>query len=309
MTDTAIPVTIDRAHCSGCGLCLNVCSHRAITLSKGTAAITGATCSLCGHCAAACPDGVIAVAPLDTETTAFKTFTARRRWLPFGAFDTPGLVNLMQSRRSCRNFKPRPVPVEILEDLIKIGISAPSGTNCQPWVFTVFSNRKALYDLGTRIAHFYRRMNKLASNTWLRTGLKALGKPALAGYYNNHFESVTEALHLWEAEGRDLLFHGAQAGILVGADRQASCPVEDALLATQNILLAARALGIGSTLTTIHRRHNAEVKALLGVPDAYDVAALIPLGYPLGKFGSGPRRPLDEVIYSERWGQPPVWSE
>jgi nitroreductase len=71
----------------------------------------------------------------------------------------------------------------------------------------------------------------------------------------------------------------------------------------QNIMLAARALGIGSCLTTIHRYRDAQVKELLGIPPHVETAALIPLGYPRGRFGQAPRRPLGEVAFADRWGQ------
>jgi nitroreductase len=74
--------------------------------------------------------------------------------------------------------------------------------------------------------------------------------------------------------------------------------------AVQNIMLAARALGIGSCLTTIHRFRDAQVKELLGIPADVETAALIPLGYPLGKFGRPPRRPVREVAFAESWGKP-----
>src|SRR5215510_5794709 len=72
--------------------------------------------------------------------------------------------------------------------------------------------------------------------------------------------------------------------------------------AVQNIMLAARALGIGSCITTIHRFRDAQVKELLGIPADVETAALIPLGYPLGKFGRPPRRPVREVAFADRWG-------
>ena len=68
-------------------------------------------------------------------------------------------------------------------------------------------------------------------------------------------------------------------------------------------MLAARALGVGTVLTTIHRYREPEFKALLGIPDSIVTAALIPMGYPLGNFGAGPRKPLDEVLFFEHWGQ------
>jgi nitroreductase len=67
--------------------------------------------------------------------------------------------------------------------------------------------------------------------------------------------------------------------------------------------LAARALGIGSTLTTIHRFRDAALRELLGIPPGVEAAALIPLGYPLRNFGRPPRKPLEDVTFEDRWGQ------
>src|SRR5262249_20139658 len=72
--------------------------------------------------------------------------------------------------------------------------------------------------------------------------------------------------------------------------------------AVQNLMLAARAHGIGSCITTIHRFRDAQVKTLLGIPADVETAALIPLGYPLGKFGRPPRRPRREVPFAARRG-------
>jgi nitroreductase len=72
--------------------------------------------------------------------------------------------------------------------------------------------------------------------------------------------------------------------------------------AIQNLMLAARALGLGTTLTTLHRAHEADVRQLLGVPDGWETMCLIPIGYPKGKFGMGARRPVEEVTHWEKWG-------
>jgi nitroreductase len=71
--------------------------------------------------------------------------------------------------------------------------------------------------------------------------------------------------------------------------------------AVQNLLLAARGLGLGATLTTLHKMHDAEVKELLGIPNTVETVALIPIGYPKGKYGPTKRRPIDEVTHRERW--------
>ncbi|HKZ50189.1 MAG TPA: nitroreductase family protein, partial [Dehalococcoidia bacterium] len=73
--------------------------------------------------------------------------------------------------------------------------------------------------------------------------------------------------------------------------------------AVQNLLLAARGLGLGATLTTIWRAHEEEIKTLLGIPPQVEAVALIPVGYPQRPFGPNQRRAVSEVTYYERWGR------
>ena len=73
--------------------------------------------------------------------------------------------------------------------------------------------------------------------------------------------------------------------------------------AVQNLMLAARALGLGTTLTTLHRLHEEDVKALLGIPDDIETMALIPMGWPKGKFGTPARMPRREGRLLGRLGQ------
>jgi nitroreductase len=77
--------------------------------------------------------------------------------------------------------------------------------------------------------------------------------------------------------------------------------------AVQNLLLAARALGIGSTLTTLHDDVLSRVFEMFGIPEAAQFHACIPLGYPRGRFGLTPRRPTSETTFWDRWEQPPPW--
>jgi nitroreductase len=73
--------------------------------------------------------------------------------------------------------------------------------------------------------------------------------------------------------------------------------------AVQNMLLAARALGLGATLTTLYLSFEKEAEAALGLPHDWHSYALIPIGYPLGRFGPVRRVPLEEVVYADQWGR------
>jgi nitroreductase len=74
--------------------------------------------------------------------------------------------------------------------------------------------------------------------------------------------------------------------------------------AVQNIILACRALGLGTLITTNHILYEDDVRTILGLPDDVFTFALMPIGYPVGKYGPLARRSVSEVTYSEHWGGP-----
>ena len=174
----AVPLAyaIDTDVCIGCGLCVRVCPAGTLAMVGDKARVVGDQSLNCGHCAAACPVDAVRVGSLSAETIRFSSFSSDSRWLPPGQFDLAQLVRLMGSRRSCRNFKDKPVPLERLEDLVKIGISAPSGTNCQPWTFTLLPNRAAVMELMNAVAAFFARLNRQAARPWLRALMRLTGE-------------------------------------------------------------------------------------------------------------------------------------
>jgi nitroreductase/NAD-dependent dihydropyrimidine dehydrogenase PreA subunit len=278
-----VTTIIDLDRCIGCGLCIPVCPKETLIIKGGKAVIQGAESLNCDHCAAACPVDAIRVAAVDSTLSRFQTFTADARWLAHGRFDTAALVNLMGSRRSCRNFTDQSVDRTLLEDLVKVGITAPSGSNCQPWTFTLLPDREAVNRLGRRVGDFFRKTNRMAENRWLRTGLKLIGRPELDTYYRLHYSTVEKGLSAWDRGERDLLFHGATAVIVVAADNDASCPCEDALLATGNMMLAAHAMGLGTCLIGFvieAMRRDKSIARRLGLPDHETAHAVIAIGWP-----------------------------
>ncbi|HEY7069017.1 MAG TPA: nitroreductase family protein [Acidimicrobiales bacterium] len=75
--------------------------------------------------------------------------------------------------------------------------------------------------------------------------------------------------------------------------------------AVQNLFLAARALGLGTTLTTVHRLQEPQVREVLGIPEDVVTWAMIPMGYPTGRWAEAKRRPVAEVAYWDTWKEPP----
>ena len=222
------------------------------------------------------------MANIDNEMSRFANFKAEEKWLPYGEFDIAQLVRLMASRRSCRNFLDKSLDRSILDDLVKIGCTAPSGTNCQLWTFTILPNREAVLTLGKKVRDFYMKLNAMAEKKWLRLGLRLVGKPELEGYYQGYYEQVKEGLAEFEQTGVDRLFHGAPAAIVVGSRPGATLPKEDAMLASQNILLAAHSMGLGSCLIGMAveaMKNDRKLQTAIGIPHEETVYSIIALGY------------------------------
>lgn len=104
-----------------------------------------------------------------------------------------------------------------------------------------------------------------------------------------------------------LVEHMGEAPVLIVALAHAPDDMRTAASvypAVQNLMLAARALGLGTTMTTRHRNAEQETRAVLGAPEDAHVYAVIPLGYPLGRWAEAKRRPVRELAYLDRWGEP-----
>ena len=90
--------------------------------------------------------------------------------------------------------------------------------------------------------------------------------------------------------------------VLLCATAKGSGPMASVIPAAQNLLLAARALGIGGTITTLHPQVEERVHALFRIPETAQIVYCLPLGYPRGRFGPAQRKPLPEVCSNDLWG-------
>ncbi|MCD6429823.1 MAG: nitroreductase family protein [Deltaproteobacteria bacterium] len=284
----ASSIDIDKHLCNGCGICVKACPARAFSIVAEKAELIGSCTFACDHCAASCPQQAITVGfTEERESFEFASFTAEEAAENPSHISTTALVAMMRARRSCRVYQKRPLSREILEDLVKIGLTAPSGTNSQKWTFTIISSRPKMLIFGESIAAYYKKLNRLAESNWLRKLLKLCGRPELHTYYREYYDSIKEGLSQWYEKKEDRLFHGATAAILIGAQPGASCPQDDALLATQNILLGAESMDLGSCLIGFAVEalsRDRKIKEMLKIPADETIYAVIALGYPAISF-------------------------
>jgi nitroreductase len=220
-----------------------------------------------------------------------------------------GLFEAVYSARSIRRLKPDPVAEELIGKVLDAAIRAPSGGNAQNWGFVVVREPATRQALGA----LYRKASDIAAAVYA-----ARGRPAHLS--ERQFARMLGAGgHLWEHMGEAPVLLVVCGSPPVVPPREALPPVvatryEDELAyverirgasiypAVQNIILACRALGLGTIITTNHIRCEAEVKALLGIPDEIATYALMPIGWPLDPFGPLTRRPIGEVAHADRWG-------
>jgi nitroreductase/NAD-dependent dihydropyrimidine dehydrogenase PreA subunit len=300
MRDKNINILIDDDKCIGCGLCILVCPSETLSMQKNKAVVTGNRSLSCGHCEAVCPVGAVHVNGINRDTIFFHSFQVSNQWIPFGDFNISQLVGLIRSRRSCRNYTQQHVKRELLEDLVNVGIFAPSGTNSQNWTFTILPDRDAVLVAAKHISDFFRNLNRMAERPFASKGFKINRKKCSGYLLPKYYKSIKNGIERYEKYGKDLLFHGATAAILVGSMPGGSCPAEDALLATQNILLAAHALGLGSCLIGFAVeaiRHDPSIKQALEIPKDENIHSVIALGYPDEKYQTICKRKKPVIRY------------
>ncbi|MGH7987414.1 MAG: nitroreductase family protein [Candidatus Binataceae bacterium] len=208
--------------------------------------------------------------------------------------DEIGLLEAIHTMRAMRRLKPDPVPDELIRKIIEAGTCAPSG-DVQHWRFIVVKNAETKRQIQMR----YRR----ALDQLMPRYKKASPPPGKTVAQKERMLAAVEYLtnHLHEAP---VLIVGCLVGDFsrtVGLEKMSGASIYPAV---QNMLLAARALGLGATLTTRHLLYEKEVNEVLGLPANAESFAIIPIGYPMGRFGPVSREPLEKVAFAERWGQP-----
>lgn len=206
---------------------------------------------------------------------------------------TDNLWEAMSTQRAIRHWEQRPVPDDLLRKVVEAATRAPSGTNLQPWRFIIIRND------ATRGAIAALLRERFEANA----GLKQ--------YVSAGLQSANKTERLMMKGVQSIFTNLATAPVfIVPCLYRVASPTTDATTlaagssiyqAVQNMLLAARGLGLGTVMTTFNFGIEKELRDMLGLPEDAKPAALIPLGYPSVNFGPVNRKPVEEVTYWERW--------
>jgi nitroreductase len=208
---------------------------------------------------------------------------------------TSDLWEALSTQRAIRKWKPDAVPDELLRQVIEAGTKAPSGSNRQPWRFLVIREP-------ARRAHIAKMLReKYEANEGMRR------------YFESGRKSEVRSQRLMLTGAENIATHLDAAPVFIipclypgGANANGLLAGTSIYQAVQNIMLAARGLGLGTVMTTFQGLIDAELREYLGIPEDATPAALLPLGYPDANFGPVNRKPVAEVAFWEEWGTPLV---
>lgn len=190
------------------------------------------------------------------------------------------------TQRAMRRLKPDEVSDDVLWKILHTATMAPSGGNRQGWNFIVVRDAAKKSKIGEWYLEAWKRTYGPAREA-MRADPKMTKTYDSANYLANHIGEVPVLIF---ATLRKEQFAGSVSGASIYP-------------AVQNLMLAARALGLGTTLTTLHKLREDDVKKLLGIPDDRETMAMIPVGWPKGQFGTPSRMPAEKVVYWESWGK------
>lgn len=203
------------------------------------------------------------------------------------------LLAALHSTPARRYLSDRPISDDVIRAILDAAIRGPSAGNGQFWSWIVVRDPQTK----RQIAEWYRE-------GWER-------------HYGSRREQILNAPEGGPLSRRSFLSADHLANhleeapvwifpVLLGAAKSTNPRLGSSIYgAVQQLMLAARAYGIGATLTTLHVGHEEDVRELLGLPDDALTMALIPLGYPSkGRWSQPKRRPLDEVVHFERFTPP-----
>jgi nitroreductase len=210
-------------------------------------------------------------------------------------------IDAIMTTRAIRRYSDVPVNDDEIQTCLRAAQQAPSGGNVQPQQYLVVTDAA----LRSEVGRWYRS----AFDRYERT----LPEPSAF-----RDEAQAESWRRTRDASRFLADHVHEAPAMVlflqpiipwtPSDDEGEMDIGrlDASVypAVQNFCVAARALGIGTALTTVIRIHTAEVLDALGAPEGhFEIAALVPMGRPAGRFGVAPRRAAETVTHWNQWGE------
>ena len=205
------------------------------------------------------------------------------------------LEEAMTTQRAIRRLKPDPVDDALVLKLIELALKAPSGSNAQNWEFIVVRDRAVKAKLGKYNRQAWNIYGTLGRRMVERRGDVKTGRMLDAVQWQAEHLHETPAIVIACLRGTRLPWPNFVSASFYGS----------IFPSVQNLLLAARAAGLGAALITLPLWSTFSVRRILGLPWNVTPCAVVPLGWPIGKYGPTTRRPVGDVVSLDRFGNRP----
>lgn len=286
-------IRIDEASCTLCGACVALCTGRVFGREGGQVRVVDAdACWLCGHCVAACP----------TDAILHEAFPIEECPAPGHALlpSPDQLVAVLRERRSMRAFKDRPVPREVIRELLDQARWAPSANNAQPVDWLVFDDPQRIADLSARAVRVLADTARLLRSPLVRPLLTLLYG---ADRVRQGLESVPRFERLAErhARGEDPIFFGAPAVLVAHVPTGEYFGRDDAVYAAYNVMLVGSRMGLGTCQIgyfTLALDRSRDLRRALGLPSDRKPEVTLVLGYPRFRFRRLLPRRRPEIVWN-----------
>lgn len=211
------------------------------------------------------------------------------------------LEDALLTTRAMRRFTDEPVSDDDIAFCLRAAVQGPSGGNIQPYQFLVVTEPDIRAELGRIYLKAWNRYEPAVA----AITPPAKDEKAAARHARNVAASDDLARNLGAVPVHVLVLMPKISMVVTDdeGDMDVGPTYASVYPAVQNLILAARARGLGTVLTTVYKVHEDEVRAACGIPDRYEVAALLPIGHPKGKWGVAPRRPAESLTSWNRFGE------
>jgi nitroreductase len=210
------------------------------------------------------------------------------------------LLEALMTTRAMRRFTDEPVSDEQIATCLRAAVQAPSGGNIQPYQFLVVTDA----DLRAAIAAVYLKAWERYAPAVAKVTPEARDEAGARRHARNVETSDALARNLAAVPAMVLVLMPSISMIVTDelGDMDVGPTYASVYPAVQNFILAARNEGLGTVLTTVYRIYEGEVRSICGIPDRYEIVALLPVGHPTGRWGVAPRRPAESLTSWNRWG-------
>jgi nitroreductase/NAD-dependent dihydropyrimidine dehydrogenase PreA subunit len=261
---------LDKEKCTACGLCVEVCGLDVIIRNGKTHPTInrGAYCHACGHCIAICPQDALSV-----RGVAHDGFAPVRA----STISPADMEALLLTKRSCREFKDRPVEKPVIEDLISVARMAPTSINCQERAFIVVTDAGKIAELREALTKHTRSMLRLVK--------LAASKPAAlflsseTQQHMHHLQADFEVAWRHGENGGDYIFHNAPCLIFFTGIAMDPSGRDHALGAQHYLMLYAETLGLGTCINGYAQSAPKVLAKHLKVPNQHAIYGALMLGY------------------------------